>query len=226
MIADYKKEVMKPVEIGGKFHLYRPVEIPPIPKPIPKPYSHGGAKITDTRVQNELHNMFRSKNAFEDALDKLHEDKEDLEDKFTYFSSKPPTTFDETARRNELKALTVDKQLIPILNSLGESRKKKENKQDIIDKIINLEKGSFVPTAVSTTKIEAQLKQVDADIQYCIDEIAKIEADSTSLIAIYQDQANVDEENKLKIIEYENTIKQQAQEALTDLTDLIKAKHK
>ena len=33
MIADYKKEVMKPVEIGGKFHLYRPVEIPPIQPP-------------------------------------------------------------------------------------------------------------------------------------------------------------------------------------------------
>ena len=27
MIADYKKEVMKPVQIGNKLHLYRPVEI-------------------------------------------------------------------------------------------------------------------------------------------------------------------------------------------------------
>jgi hypothetical protein len=27
MIADYKKEVMKPVEIAGRFHLYRPVEL-------------------------------------------------------------------------------------------------------------------------------------------------------------------------------------------------------
>ncbi|MEN9914025.1 MAG: hypothetical protein RL528_767 [Bacteroidota bacterium] len=223
MIADYKKEVMKPIEIGGKFHLYRPVEIPPIPKPIPKPYSHGGAEITERQVRNDLNNMFRSKNAFEDALDKLHDDKKDLEDKFTFFSSKPPTTFDETARRNELKALTVDKQLVPILTSLGGSRGK-SNKTDIIDKIINLEKGSFIPTAVSTTKIEAQLKQVDADIQYCIDEIAKIEADSTTLIAIYQDQANVDEENKLKIIEYENTIKQQAQEALTDFNRLNQGK--
>ena len=84
MIADYKKEVMKPIEIGGKFHLYRPVEIPPIPKPIPKPYSHGGAKITEREVQNDLNNMFRSKSAFEDAIDKLHEDKKDLEDKFNF----------------------------------------------------------------------------------------------------------------------------------------------
>jgi len=223
MIADYKKEVMKPVQIGGKYHLYRPVEIPPIPKPVPKPYAHGGAKITETRVQNELHNMFRSKSAFEDALDKLHEDKNDLEDKFTYFSSKPPTTYDETSRRNELKALTVDKQLVPILTSLGGSRGK-SNKTDIIDKIINLEKGSFVPTAVSTSKIEAQLKQVDADIQYCIDEIAKIEADSKTLIANYQDQADVDEENKLKIIEYENTQRQVAEEALSDFNRLNQGK--
>ena len=44
MIADYKKEVMKPVQIGNKFHLYRPVELPPLVKPIQKPYDHGGAK--------------------------------------------------------------------------------------------------------------------------------------------------------------------------------------
>ena len=44
MIADYKKEVMKPVEIGGRFHLYRPVEIPPLVKPTPTPFDHGGAK--------------------------------------------------------------------------------------------------------------------------------------------------------------------------------------
>ena len=47
MIADYKKEVMKPVQIGNKFHLYRPVEIPPLVKPKDKPYDHGGARITE-----------------------------------------------------------------------------------------------------------------------------------------------------------------------------------
>ena len=46
MIADYKKEVMKPVETGGKYHLYRPVELPPLVKPPDKPYDHGGDKIT------------------------------------------------------------------------------------------------------------------------------------------------------------------------------------
>jgi hypothetical protein len=47
MIADYKKEVMKPVETGGKYRLYRPVEIPPLVRPTPIPYNHGGPKITE-----------------------------------------------------------------------------------------------------------------------------------------------------------------------------------
>ena len=42
MIADYKKEVMKPVAIGGRYHLYRPVEIPTLVRPTPIPYTHGG----------------------------------------------------------------------------------------------------------------------------------------------------------------------------------------
>ena len=167
--------------------------------------------------------MFRSKNAFEDALDKLHDDKKALEDRFTFESSKPSTTFDDATRRDELKALSVDKQLVPILKSLGGS-KGKSNKTDIIDKIINLEKGSFVPIAVSTTKIQAQLKQVDADIQYCIDEITKIEAESKILITNYKDQNDVDEENKLKLIEYENTNRQVAHEALSDFNRLNQGK--
>ena len=223
MIADYKKEVMKPVEIGGKYHLYRPVEIPPLPKPIPKPYSHGGPKLTEIQVERELRNMFRSRNGFEDALDKLHDDKKELEDRFTFESSKPIATFDEITRRDELKALTVDKQLVPILKSLGGS-KGKSNKTDIIDKIINIEKGSFIPTAVSTSNIENRLKQVDADIQYCIDEISKIEADYPQLIALYEDQKDVDDENKLKLIEYENSKRQLVQEALSNFNRLNQGK--
>ena len=45
MIADYKKEVMKPVEIGGLFHLYRPVELPPLVNPTPTPYPGGAGGL-------------------------------------------------------------------------------------------------------------------------------------------------------------------------------------
>ena len=53
MIADYKKEVMKPIEIGGKYHLYRPIEIPPLVRPTEIPYSHGGAKISEVEYNHK-----------------------------------------------------------------------------------------------------------------------------------------------------------------------------
>jgi len=40
MIADYKKEVIEPVEICDKYHLYRPVELPPLIRPKDMPYNH------------------------------------------------------------------------------------------------------------------------------------------------------------------------------------------
>ena len=57
IIADYKKEVMKPIEIGGKYHLYRPIEIPPLVRPTQIPYTHGGAKISEVtynRKRNDI----------------------------------------------------------------------------------------------------------------------------------------------------------------------------
>jgi hypothetical protein len=75
MIADYKKEVMKPVQIGNKLHLYRPVEIPPLVKPIPKPYDHGGSEITENQFQNERQVKIRTMNAYDNALEKLNEQK-------------------------------------------------------------------------------------------------------------------------------------------------------
>ena len=44
---------MKPVEIGGKYHLYRPVELPPLEKPDPVPCDHGGAYITEATSQGK-----------------------------------------------------------------------------------------------------------------------------------------------------------------------------
>ena len=112
MIADYKKEVMKPVQIGNKFHLYRPVEIPPLVKPADKPYDHGGSEITESQFQNERHKKIRTMNAYDNALAKLQEQKKALEDQFTLASS---ATFDETARKSELKGFTVEKQLVPAM---------------------------------------------------------------------------------------------------------------
>ena len=224
MIADYKKEVMKPVEIGGKFHLYRPVEIPPIPKPIPKPYAHGGPKITETQFQNELHNMFRSNNAFENALDKLQEDKKALEDRFTFESEL--SIYNEDNRRAYLMT-RINKDLSAELTKMGLTQPKDKNKTNLVNKIIDNERKAYVPTprdAMRANTIGNQLKQVNADINYCIDEIGKIEDAYTALTADYQDQQDVDEENRLKAIEYENTKRQVAQEVLSDFNRLNQGK--
>jgi hypothetical protein len=38
MIDEYKKEVMKPIDVNGKKFLYRSVDVPPIVKPVPTPF--------------------------------------------------------------------------------------------------------------------------------------------------------------------------------------------
>ena len=49
---------MKPVEIGGNFHLYRPVEIPLLVKPKDLPYNHGGAYITEADFDKQAQTIF------------------------------------------------------------------------------------------------------------------------------------------------------------------------
>jgi hypothetical protein len=74
MIAEYKKEVMKPVQIGNKFHLYRPVELPPpLVKPPPKPYDHKGAYITEAEAKRNAGIILTDISKFETELDRLND---------------------------------------------------------------------------------------------------------------------------------------------------------
>ena len=51
MIDDYKKEIMKPVEIGGKKFLYNPVDMPKLPEAfVPKPLSDALIKEEDYQI--------------------------------------------------------------------------------------------------------------------------------------------------------------------------------
>ena len=61
MIADYKKEVMKPIEIGGRYHLYRPIEIPLLVRPPEIPYSHGGVKISEDDYRRRIQEIILHK---------------------------------------------------------------------------------------------------------------------------------------------------------------------
>ena len=101
---------MKPVQIGNKFHLYRPVEFPPLVKPVDTPYSHGGAKITEadfnTRRQDILDDIADNRVRLEAA----QEYRKILEDRFRFTSS---SVYDEVARRAYLNTLQRN-ELIPL----------------------------------------------------------------------------------------------------------------
>jgi hypothetical protein len=48
MIDEYKKEIMKPVEIGGKKFLYSPVDMPKLPEAfVPKPFTHKRRRLSN-----------------------------------------------------------------------------------------------------------------------------------------------------------------------------------
>jgi hypothetical protein len=130
MIADYKKEVMKPVEIGGKFHLYRPVEIPPLVKPTPTPYNHRGNKISEATYRRKMQDILDDIRGYEAELDNAHFFKNKLEEEFRLGSTS--SGYDEPARRGYLQTLTK-KQLITLLGQ----KKSTLSEDKLIDKIVN-----------------------------------------------------------------------------------------
>ena len=85
MIADYKKEVMKPVEIGGKYHLYRPLEIQPIPPPKIKKLM--GDYLTEEDVVNQREKLVESLQANERRYNSLLNLKSELGNKYSCWCS-------------------------------------------------------------------------------------------------------------------------------------------
>ena len=213
MIADYKKEVMKPVEIGGKYHLYRPVEIPPpLVKPPPKPYDHGGAYITEAEAQREAGIILNDINKFETELDRLNDLKKRLEDRFTLSSS----AFDEALVRDTLDEL-FNPALEQIIKDKGLPMPKPKTKANLINAIIDAEKGVI-------ENVKTDLGKVEADIIQIIGEIKGAKTAFEAELAKFNRQADVDEENRLKEIEFQNKKRQIAQEALGDFNRLNQGK--
>ena len=157
MIAEYKKEVMKPVEIGGKYRLYRPVEIPPpLKKPDPIPYDHKGAYITEAEAQRKAGKIINDINNFEAELDRLNNLKGILEDQFKLDS----TAFDEALIRDALDKL-LNLALEEIIKDKGLPMPKPKNKPNLIKTIIDAEKGAL-------GKIKTDLGKVEGDTRVTI----------------------------------------------------------
>jgi len=215
MIADYKKEVMKPVQIGGQYHLYRPVEIPPLVKPRDKPYDHGGAKITEAMFNREAQKIFSDIRKYEEELEKLQTKKKILEDKFTLGSS---AVYDEATRRGELEKMSK----IELIAILGQ-KKSVLDETELIKKIITKEKLRSA-SPLDLGKVKTDIGVVDGDIQSHIDAIRDANNAYRKLYSDYNGQEAVDEENRIKDIEYENKKRQIAQEALGDFNRLNQGK--
>jgi hypothetical protein len=192
MIADYKKEVMKPVEIGGKFHLYRPVEIPPLIKPKDLPYNHKGPKITEAEFERDSQIIFGDYKRFEAELERAQNERRILEDKFTFTSS---TMFNEPARIAELQTLSRD-ELIKTLKQ----KKSSLTEDKLIERIITKEKvGKLLPTDLNPIKTE--LGNKEAEILHYIGLIKSANKKFRRLKTDFDQQADIDEENRLKAME-------------------------
>ena len=215
MIADYKKEVMKPVEIGGKYHLYRPVELPPLVKPPDKPYDHGGDKITEDDFEKDSQYIFSFIRKYQEELEKLQTKRKVLEDKFTLGSS---TAYNEATRREELGKMSK----IELIAILGQ-KKSVLDETELIRRIITKEKLRSA-SPVDLGKVKTDIGVVDADIQSHIDAIRDANNAYRKLYSDFEQQADVDEENRIKDIEFENKKRQIAQEALSDFNRLNQGK--
>jgi len=217
MIADYKKEVMKPVEIGGKYHLYRPVEIPPLIKPKDLPYNHKGPKISEADFNNQAQIIFDDIKKFEEQLERLQTTKKILEDKFILGSSS--SVYDEEARRADLEKLSKN-ELIAILNQ----KTSVLSETELINKIITKEKLRSSTPATVLGKIKTDLGYVESDIQHFTQQIKNANKAFRNLKTDFDQQADIDEENRLRTIEFDNKKRQLAQDVLSDFNRLNQGK--
>ena len=224
MIADYKKEVMKPVSIGGRYHLYRPVEIPVLVAPIDRPYPHGGRRITEAEFQNTREDIIQEMSEAEFELEKLQERKAYLEDKYRSGSSLPAFSltpmYDETRRKAELDKL-FKKDLEAIITKEGYTFPKPRNVPELIKTIITNEKSSLPPPVDPITK---QLKMVEVGIQKFTEIYNDCVAFYKKIIGEYEVQEEVEEENRLKHLEYEIKKRNLPHTALSEFNRLNQGK--
>jgi hypothetical protein len=160
MIDEYKKEIMKPVEIGGKKFLYSPVDMPKLPEAfVPKP-------LSDALIKEEDYQMGRTgKLTFivsrQGVLETLEREKQELEDRF---ASGPvgPVAYDEADRLRDLsdKANYPYDKLKEIIqkdfkSKLPTSRKR----EDLITRIITLEKATGLKMTFDAQRIQDEIKE-------------------------------------------------------------------
>lgn len=223
MIDDYKKEMMKPVDIGGKKFLFNPVDMPKLPEPFsPKPLTN--PKVSEEDYINRRSAILSFIETRQKDLEKLESEKQVLEDR--YASSGPVATvvYDEASRKADLsdKANFTYDALKKILNKdLATTLPKSRKREDLVDKIVFLEKMTSLKTTfdVDTLLPEKKLMIAEAqkEIKNAIDDYNKTEGE-------YKVQLEEMENNRLKELEYNNGKRQLTEEILNDFNRLNQGK--
>ena len=214
MIDEYRKEVMKPIDIKGKKFLYRSVEVPPIPKPADTPFT--GIERTEAEARNAVEDLIDDINDLEVDYEANIRETLRLEDVYTTSTTAP--AFDPIARKNELQAMSTE-DLKKILTSLG-GTKGRSQKPGIIVKIIDIEQ----QPGRSPDDIKAQIDQLELDAKKILDEIKRKKGQIRQIQSNYALQLQVDEENRLKKVEHENLQRQQNEQLLNDFNRLNKGR--
>ena len=209
MIDEYKKEVMKPIDVNGKKFLYRSVDVPPIVKPVPTPFR--GVERTEAEAMKLVEDAINDVTDLEVEVDRKIEKKRRLED--TYTRSTSGTVYDETVRRAQL-AKRTSTELDDEIKSMGLTLDKRIDKNKLlkIDKIVKNE--------MSSADVRAQIDQTELDIQSTLTQIKTKKDLIQQVQADYKLQTETEEENRLKEYQYENLQRQQNEELLKDFNRL------
>ena len=212
MIDEFRKEVLKPVEVGGKKFLYRSVEVPPIDKPTPSVFY--GKERTEDEVREDVGDIIDEINILQEEFDRNVETKRILEDRYTTTTTAP--AYDEAKARAELTKKS-NAELIALIKFNLWSMPKNKNKAGYVDKIIENEMRT---RGVSPADIRTQIDQLDVDLDTIEANIKRKEGQIKQIQSSYKLQLQVDEENRLKDIEHENLQRQQNEQLLNDFNRL------
>ena len=222
MIDDYKKEIMKPVEIMGQKFLYHPVDMPPLPDAfVPKNLT------TDPPIPEHVYQLERAK-VLEDitehqaSLEALELEERLLQEQFRNGGN--PDFYDEQARRAHLKTLINDDLKDIIKYGLFGTLPRKVNQSNLIDRIIEIEKGQNTKTSMS--ELRKNLKSINREIKSEINYIKGAEAYYRRIEGEYKTQLEEMEENRLNEIEYNNGKRQLTEQILNDFNQLNQGKIK
>ena len=172
-----------------------------------------GNYLTEENVRNERAKLVDYMTSSEQRYYELLNLKGKLENQYSYGE-----TYDEASRRQELLKITNAK-LYEILQTLvSNPGSSKSNKRSIIDRIINAE------NKASPDKILQEIKDIELELEFMVDNVKKLESKYYSIASDYELQESIEDENKLKLTEYENKKRQLAQDALSEFNRLNRGK--